>query len=143
MATYDTIIKQFPSSCTNDPCNLGESFVYQTQCLIDDSLGINNWNNEIRTCVFDVENFSTEQQLISYRNKFGENDPEYLLVLDQYCKTNPTFEDCGLLETDALCFNYPSHASCEGMWFSTRGWKILVIIAIVSIIFMSQRKTHK
>lgn len=143
MATYDTIIKQFPSSCTSDQCNLGDSFVYQTQCWVDDSLNVNNWNNEIRTCVFDVENFTTDQQLISYRNRFGKDDPEYLLVLDQFCKRNPTFEDCNLLQTESLCFHYPSHSSCEGMWFSTHGWKILIVLAFIVMIFMSQRKTHK
>lgn len=140
MAAYDVIIKQFPSTCTIDHCDLGDSFAYQTQCQVDDSLNISNWNNEIRNCVFDVDDFKTEQQVLSFRNKFGKDDPEYLLVLDQFCKGNPTFEDCLLLQTEALCFNFPSHSSCEGMWLASSGWKILIVLAVIVLIFLSQRK---
>jgi hypothetical protein len=133
------ITKQFPSACDIDEglCDLGQGFMVFSECNDDPALAIEGWTVGIAECSFNTEDFSKQEFMESYKNKFSIDDPEYMLILNDYCTTFPSYPDCQMLSN--FCEVQANHYSCTA---SGNIWKIIVIASIIALMIIYLNKKH-
>ena len=116
---------------TSEPHSGNSEFVYSN------TTNLENPAQFISTHTYNLDNISTTEQAIFFKEKYGIYDPDYLKVLERVCPGNPTFQDCGMLL--GYCNVYPNDASCmvQGPIWNWKPWMILVVVVASVLIGIS------
>jgi hypothetical protein len=101
------------------------------------SFNLANEADLISTHMYDLNQISSTEQAIFWKESYGINDPDYLKVLDKVCMGNPTFEDCGMLA--GFCQTFPNDASClvQGPIWNWKPWMVILFLALSVFIGIS------
>ncbi len=138
---YTKVSKTWPGSyvwTADDPrvCDInikdsGIPNIASVQTSSSTILQTNNLNSLIKTCTYNVADVSVIDQVDNFGIIYGDQDPDKVLLLNGFCKTNPTHERCVGME-QTLCDTFPFHPDCV-MNVETMNWSWVYTIIIIAL----------
>ena len=105
--------------------NIGSVTTFSSTVLPSD------WDKIIKTCTYNVADVSVIDQVDNFGIIYGDQDPDKVLLLNGFCKTNPSHERCVGIE-QTLCDTFPFHPDCI-MNVETMNWSWVYTLIIIAL----------
>ena len=138
---YSKVVKSWPASSVyynynhNSICDINTEGSgipnLSTNQSVSSTVLPSNFEHDIQNCTYNVADVSVIDQVDNFGIIYGDQDPDKVLLLNGFCKTNPTHERCVGIE-QTLCDTFPFHPDCV-MNVETMNWSWVYTIIIIAL----------